>query len=80
MTNDRGLVDYSALALRDLIATGKVSPIEVLEAHLEEIARLNPSLNAVVKLFSVGDVLSPEKSAPETWSAVTLPPLVPVTR
>jgi len=52
MTNDRGLVDYSALALRDLIATGKVSPIEVLEAHLEEIARLNPSLNAVVTLAS----------------------------
>ena len=50
MTGDRGLVDRSALELRDLIAGKAVSPVEVLEAHLAEIARLNPALNAIVTL------------------------------
>ena len=50
MSGDRGLVDRTALALRDLIATKAVSPVEVLEAHLSEIARLNPTLNAIVTL------------------------------
>ena len=49
-TGDRGLVDRSALELRDLIATKAASPMEVLEAHLAEIARLNPPLNAIVTL------------------------------
>ncbi len=50
MAGDRGLVDKTALALRDLIAGKAVSPVEVLEAHLGEIARLNPALNAIVTL------------------------------
>ncbi len=50
MSGDRGLVDHSALTLRDLIATRAASPVEVLEAHLTEIARLNPALNAIVTL------------------------------
>ncbi len=50
MSGDRGLVDRSALSLRDLIATKAVSPVEVLEAHLAEIARLNPPLNAIITL------------------------------
>jgi amidase len=50
MSGDRGLVDQSALGLRDLIATKAVSPVEVLEAHLVEIARLNPPLNAIITL------------------------------
>ena len=50
MSGDRGLVDRSALSLRDLIATKAVSPVEVLESHLDEIARLNPTLNAIVTL------------------------------
>jgi amidase len=50
MSGDRGLVDRSALSLRDLIASKAVSPVEVLEAHLAEIARLNPTLNAIVTL------------------------------
>ena len=50
MSGDRGLVDRSALSLRDLIASKAVSPLEVLEAHLAEIARLNPTLNAIVTL------------------------------
>jgi len=50
MSGDRGLVDHSALTLRDLIATRAATPVEVLEAHLTEIARLNPALNAIVTL------------------------------
>ena len=50
MSGDRGLVDHSALTLRDQIATRAASPVEVLEAHLTEIARLNPALNAIVTL------------------------------
>ena len=40
MSGDRGLVDRTALALRDLIATKAVSPVEVLDAHLSEIERV----------------------------------------
>lgn len=50
MPGDRGLVEQTALGLRDLIATKAVSPVEVLEAHLEVIERLNPPLNAIVTL------------------------------
>lgn len=50
MSGDRGLVDRTALELRDLIATKATSPVEVLEAHLSEIARLNPPLNAIITL------------------------------
>ena len=50
MSGDRGLVDRTALELRDLIATKRASPVEVLEAHLSEIARLNPTLNAIITL------------------------------
>jgi amidase len=50
MSGDRGLVDQTALALRDLIASKAVSPVEVLDAHVSVIARLNPTLNAIVTL------------------------------
>src|SRR5262245_53108954 len=33
-----------------LIAAGRFSPVELLEAHIARIARLNPELNAVVTL------------------------------
>jgi amidase len=36
--------------LARLIRTRAVSPVEVLEAHLEVIGRLNPKLNAIVTL------------------------------
>lgn len=40
----------SATELARLIATSAVSPVEVLEAHLETTARLNPHVNAVCTL------------------------------
>src|ERR1043165_537979 len=44
-----------------LIRTRAVSPVEVVEAHLERIARLNPALNAIVTVAP--DVLERAKAA-----------------
>src|SRR3981081_1294843 len=42
----------TAVELASLIATKAVSPVEVLDAHLAVIARVNPKLNAVVTLVA----------------------------
>ena len=47
-----GLTRQSARELAGLIRTRAVSPVEVLDAHLDAIARLNPKLNAVVTLVA----------------------------
>jgi amidase len=47
---DESLTRASAVELAALIAARKVSPVEVLDAHLAVIARRNPKLNAVVTL------------------------------
>jgi len=47
---DGTLTGKSARELAALIRTRAVSPVEVLDAHLDAIARLNPSLNAIVTL------------------------------
>ena len=40
--------DYDAIGLAELVRTGEVSPIELLDAAAERIAARNPALNAVV--------------------------------
>ena len=40
----------SAIEQATWIRTKKISPVEVIQAHLERIQSLNPSLNAVVTL------------------------------
>jgi amidase len=47
---DEGLTRRSARDLVRLIATRAASPVEVLDAHLAVIARVNPRLNAIVTL------------------------------
>jgi amidase len=42
----------TAVELASLIATKAVSPVEVLDAHLATIARVNPRLNAIVTLVA----------------------------
>ncbi len=42
----------TAVELASLIATKAVSPVEVLDAHLDTIARVNPRLNAIVTLVA----------------------------
>ena len=37
-----------ALAMAQLIREKKISPVELAEAHLRKIERLNPTLNAFV--------------------------------
>ncbi|MDT4952188.1 MAG: amidase [Acidobacteriota bacterium] len=44
------LVKLSAIKLAALMRARRVSPVEVVEAHLRRIERLNPQLNAIVTL------------------------------
>ncbi len=48
--SDPSLARKSARELASLIRTGAVSPVEVLDAHLDVIGRINPKLNAIVTL------------------------------
>ena len=47
---NKGLCDQSLTQLAELIRKRQVSPVEVVEAHLEQISRFNPGLNAIVTL------------------------------
>ena len=47
---NKGLCDHSLTELVELLRKREVSAREVVEAHLEHISRLNPSLNAIVTL------------------------------
>src|SRR4051794_33169545 len=49
---DRSLTRKAARKLASLIRSRAISPVEVLDAHLDEIERLNPKLNAIVTLAS----------------------------
>lgn len=44
------LTSQSATKLAELIRTRAISPVEVVEAHLQRIERMNPALNAIVTL------------------------------
>jgi amidase len=48
--SDESLTRKTARELAALIKTRKTSPVEVLDAHLAVIARVNPRLNAIVTL------------------------------
>jgi Asp-tRNA(Asn)/Glu-tRNA(Gln) amidotransferase A subunit family amidase len=43
----RVLTALSAVRLRELIGTGEISPVELLDACIDRIQRLNPAVNAV---------------------------------
>src|SRR5664280_1049896 len=47
---DMSLTRKSARKLAELIRTRAVSPVEVLDAHLSVIERINPKLNAIITL------------------------------
>jgi Asp-tRNA(Asn)/Glu-tRNA(Gln) amidotransferase A subunit family amidase len=49
---NKALCEQSLTTLAELIRKREVSAMEVLEAHLEQISRLNPALNAIVTLAS----------------------------
>jgi amidase len=48
--SDADLTRKSARELASLIRSRRISPVEVLDAHLDAIVRLNPEINAVVTL------------------------------
>jgi len=55
------IVDESLTRIVELIRSGAVSPVEVAEAHLDQIGKLNPQLNAIVTLAP--DLLEKAKEA-----------------
>ena len=55
------LITKSLADIAESIRNRKVSPVEVAEAHLEQISRLNPELNAIVTLAP--DVLEQARRA-----------------
>lgn len=56
---NKDLCDQSLTKLAELIRTREVSALEVVEAHLERISRLNPGLNAIVTLAPDAGKTSP---------------------
>jgi Asp-tRNA(Asn)/Glu-tRNA(Gln) amidotransferase A subunit family amidase len=54
------MITESLEKIARLIKTREVSPVEVVEAHLEQISRLNPKLNAIVTIAP--DVLERAKA------------------
>ena len=44
------LTFFSAVELAERILNLKISPVEVVDAHLAQIERLNPKLNAFVQV------------------------------
>src|SRR5476649_1445157 len=47
MSHNTELISRSAVELRRMIGSKEISPVELLEACIERIARINPAVNAV---------------------------------
>jgi aspartyl-tRNA(Asn)/glutamyl-tRNA(Gln) amidotransferase subunit A len=56
-----GLVNQDATKLAELIRTKEVSPVEVMQAHLDRIEAVNPNINAIVTVAH--DALKSAKAA-----------------
>ena len=55
------LIEHNLTTLAQMIHSKEVSPVEVVEAHLQQIEKLNPRLNAIVTLAP--DVLDQARRA-----------------
>src|SRR3989449_1208217 len=75
------LVFLSAAELGESIRRKQVSPVEVVEAHLAQIDRLNPQLNAIVSLDREGALAAARRAEVAVMRGDGLGPLhgVPVT-
>ena len=80
-SNDRPAWQLSAVALADCYRSGQLSPVDALEAILERIAAVNPSLNAIVTLDPDGARRAAQASSARWRRAQPLGPLdgVPIT-
>src|SRR6185369_9471163 len=65
------MITESLEKIARLIKTREVSPVEVVEAHLEQISRLNPKLNAIVTIAP--DVLERAKAVEQGGPLYGLP-------
>jgi aspartyl-tRNA(Asn)/glutamyl-tRNA(Gln) amidotransferase subunit A len=72
MTNPITQLDATHLAV--LIASKKVSPVEVMKAHLDRIAETNPKVNAIVTLAD-GAMESAKRAEAAVMSGVKIGPL-----
>lgn len=63
------LVGHSALELSDLIHRREVSCVEVMAAHLAQIERYNPVLNAIVALRDGDELLAEARQRDEELAA-----------
>ena len=70
-----GLTRKSARELAALIRIREVSPVEVLDAHLTVIERLNPKLNAIVTLAADQARTAAHKAEDAVMQGATLGPL-----
>jgi amidase len=58
------LIGYDAIALAELVQTGEINPVELVEITIQRIEALNPTLNAVIhKMYDQA------RQTAEKWSA-----------
>jgi amidase len=74
MTNT-ALCDLPALEQRRLIGRRAISPVDLLDAHLERIARLNPAVNAMVTVDEAAARAAAKAAEAAVLRGATLPPL-----
>jgi aspartyl-tRNA(Asn)/glutamyl-tRNA(Gln) amidotransferase subunit A len=72
MTDD--IVQMDATRIAELVASRELSPVEVMEAHLDRIAEVNPAVNAIVTMAG-GALDAARKAEAEVTSGARLGPL-----
>jgi len=74
------LTSLSAVQIAELVRKRSVSPVEIVEAHLAQIERLNPELNALVQVDAERAVEAARSAAQSVSSGHEIGPLhgVPV--
>src|ERR1700754_3680965 len=68
------IIHMDASRLANLIANRELSPVEVLQAHLDRIAEVNPKINAIVTLAD-GALDAAKKAEAAVKSGAQLGPL-----
>jgi amidase len=68
VTSIDSLCDTSATTLLELQRTREVSALEILDAHLERIAAVNPQVNALVTLGDTDDLRTRARSIDAHWA------------
>jgi amidase len=72
---DQPLTRKSARELASLIRTKAISPVEVLDEHLDVIARINPRLNAIITLATEQAIAAAKSAEAAALKGETLGPL-----